>query len=168
MSFEEMCAAEVKIASHLPFAERLLLWAVRAWSAHHSDLSGVWWSLDRAFTDARIRPALEPFHSMMSTLYTGLIRWPDIRCVGCPQLGEDEARLLMVVARLQQNQRSWAYSALRGLTAPSATRKTCDAAVEMVRVMNASQLTLSIEPDLAIVIAANRPQSWHSQSSVRP
>ena len=120
--------------------ERLLLWAMRAWSAYHSDLTAVWWSLDRAFTQEGIHSALPSFHHVMSALFAGLKRWPDIRCVQCPRLGADEARLLSVFARLQHDNEVGARHALQGWVVRSAARVMCERAVECVGIASSAGL----------------------------
>lgn len=92
---------------------RLLLWSIRAWSAHHTDLSAIWWSLDRAFTAQGMAQALPPFHACMRALYAGLLRWPDIRCVECPYLGKEEESLLEMFTALQAGQERRARSRLQ-------------------------------------------------------
>jgi hypothetical protein len=111
--------------ANLSAHERLFVWAIRAWAANHADLSSVWWSLDRAFTQEGIPLALPSFHDTMSTLFAGLKRWPDIRCVGCPHLGDDELRLLDLLASLQQGNEVVARSRLRDLVLPAAARAVC-------------------------------------------
>lgn len=110
----------------LPVTERLFLWAIRAWSAHHSDVTPIWWSLDRAFAQEGMHSALPPFHQLMSVLFAGLKRWPDIRCVRCPHLGSDEERLLSVLACLQHDNEVGARGALRDWVLRSAAREMCE------------------------------------------
>lgn len=108
--------------AELPLAERFFLWAIRAWSAHHTDLSTIWWSLDHAFAQERMPAALAPFDQAMSALFAGLKRWPDIRCVACPRLGVDERQLLNAFAHLQQGNGVVARCALRTCVLDSAAR----------------------------------------------
>lgn len=115
--------AEVPICvATLPPTERFFLWAIRAWSAHHSDLTPIWRSLDHAFTQEHITAALEPFDQFMSALFAGLRRWPDIRCVACPRLGTDERQLLSAFAHLQQGNGAVARCALQTCVLDSAAR----------------------------------------------
>lgn len=99
--------------AHLQTPQRFWLWALRAWAAFHTDLTCVWWSLDRAFTNEGIRPALLPFHEMMTVLFAEVRCWPDIRCVICPQLSGDEARFLSVLASLQHGDELGARKSLQ-------------------------------------------------------
>jgi hypothetical protein len=112
----------VVAVAELPRAERFFLWAMRAWSAHHTDLSAIWWSLDQAFTHERIPQALAPFDQAMATVFTGLKRWPDIRCVACPRLGSDERHLQHAFAHLQHGNAAVALSALQCCVLGSAAR----------------------------------------------
>lgn len=139
MSFDELCVADETV-SHLPPTERLLLWAIRAWSAHHVDISGIWWSLDRAFSQAGIRTALDPFDSMMCMIFGGLRHWPDIRCVRCPRLGKDELNLLAVIGHLQADRRREGADLLATLVAPAALRKTLDYAAAVGNALTAAGL----------------------------
>lgn len=122
----------------LPVTERLFLWAIRAWSAHHCDVTPIWWSLDRAFAQQDMHGALPRFHEFMSALFAGLKRWPDIRCVRCPQLGGDEARLLDVLAHLQQDNELSARRALRDWVLRSAVREMCEHAAACVAIAAAA------------------------------
>lgn len=143
MSFEEMCRDGDSIVPHLSPPDRLLLWAIRAWSAHHMDITGIWWALDRAFSQTGIRDALDPFDSMMCMVFGALRRWPDIRCVRCPRAGEDELRLLAIIAALQTDRRSEGLELLRDLVAPAAARKTCDYAAAVARTLQAAGLLMA-------------------------
>jgi hypothetical protein len=126
--------------ANLPAPERLFLWAVRAWSAYHTDLPLVWWTLDRAFTQEKIHAALPPFHELMSALFAGLKRWPDIRCVRCLHLGTDEACLLSVFAYLQSDDERGARNALQTWVLRSAVRVVCEQASECIAIAAAAGL----------------------------
>lgn len=106
----------------LPATERFFLWAIRAWSAHHTDLSTIWWSLDHAFAQQKILDALASFDLLMSSLFAGLKRWPDIRCVACPRLGADEQQLLRALSHLQRDNVVAARAALQVCALASAAR----------------------------------------------
>ena len=124
----------------LPLPERLFLWAMRAWSASHNDLTAVWWSLDRAFSQERIPAVLPPFHQLMSTLFAGFKRWPDICCVACPHLGRDEARLLHLLTYLQHGNNAGARAVLNELFVWSAARVAYRCAADCVEIVSAAGL----------------------------
>lgn len=124
MNVANRVTADVGVAN-LPTTERFFLWAIRAWSAHHNDLSPIWWSLERAFACEDISPALPHFHSLMRELFAGLARWPDIRCVACPRLGDDEAHLLCMFAYVQTQNISAARLELSELALRSRVRAVC-------------------------------------------
>lgn len=128
------------LMAKMPLPERLFLWAMRAWSASHNDLTAVWWSLDRAFSQERIPAALPPFHQLMSTLFAGFKQWPDICCVVCPQLGRDEARLLRVLTYLQHGNDVGARGVLNELVLRSAARVAYRYAAECVDIVSAAGL----------------------------
>lgn len=114
------------------------MWATRAWAASHTDLTNVWWSLDRAFSQEGMSAALPPFHQLMSTLFAGLKRWPDIRCVACPHLGRDETRLLRVLSHLQRGNEVGARAVLGELVLRSSIRVACRHAAECVTIVSAA------------------------------
>lgn len=128
------------LVPNLPTTERLFLWAIRTWAAHHDDVSPIWWSLDRAFAQEDIHAALTPFDRMMSAAFAGLKRWPDIRCVHCLNLGQEEAHLLHAFAHLQQNNEVGARLALQDWLMRSATRVVCEFAQHCVRAASAGGL----------------------------
>lgn len=119
----------------LPWLERTLLWSIRTWAAYHDAPQSVWWLLERAFTDAGIRPALEPFAQFMSALFAGLRGCPDIRCVRCLRLGKDEAKLLTVLAAVQQESTYNIEPQLCTLMQPAAARIAAGAVLAMMRVL---------------------------------
>lgn len=133
------CESDIIVAD-LPTVERFFLWAIRTWAAHHDDVSPIWWSLDRAFAQERIDAALIPFDRLMSALFAGLKRWPDIRCVRCPSLGTQEAQLLGAFAQLQQNNQIGARLALQDWLQPAAARAVCDYVGECTRALAAADL----------------------------
>lgn len=126
--------------ANLPTMERLFLWAIRTWAAHHDDVSPVWWSLDRAFAQEGIHAALAPFDRMMAATFAGLKRWPDIRCVRCSQLGAEEALLLCLFAQLQQNNLFGARLLLQDWLLRTAARIAADSAEECVRIVSGAGL----------------------------
>lgn len=128
------------LVPNLPTAERLFLWAVRTWAAHHDDVSPIWWSLDRAFAQEDIHAALAPFDRMMSAVFSGLKRWPDIRCARCLNLGQQEAQLLSAFAHLQQNNEVGARLALQDWLIRSAARVVCESAQQCTRIASAAGL----------------------------
>jgi hypothetical protein len=134
---------------HLPPPGRLFLWAARTWSASHHDLSVVWWSLDRAFTQEGLPAALSPFHRLMSTMFAGLKRWPDIACVACPRLGVVERRLLDAFAHLQQDNEIAARAALREWVLGSAARVMCACARECIQAVSTVGLRFELVPSAA-------------------
>jgi hypothetical protein len=101
------------IAIALDTPHRFWLWAIRTWSSSHSDLTTVWWSLDRAFTNERIPAALPQFHNMMNCMFSNVRHWPQVNCVLCPRVCCDESRLLNVLAHLQLNDHFNAQRLLR-------------------------------------------------------
>lgn len=128
------CDSSMLGVPNLEASERFLLWAVRTWSAHHMDLRDVWLNLDVAFAQAGIRAALSPFDRMMNVLFRGLQRWPDIRCVRCPQLGADETRMLAALSDLQRHDLESARLRLTQFATRTAARVACEFATVVVEV----------------------------------
>jgi len=118
----------------LPRPERLFLWAIRAWSASHTDLTTVWWSLDRAFTQEGVHAALAPFHELMAALFAGLKRWPEIHCVASPYLGRDEVRLLSAFTHLQDGNELGMQAALGDWVQRAAIREMRQHAADCVTI----------------------------------
>ena len=145
MSFTTETTRSVVVS--MPLVERMFLWAIRTWSASHADLTAVWWSLDRAFAHEGMHAALPPFHQLMSTLFAGLQRWPDIRCVACAHVGRDEANLLRTLAALQDGNELGARAILNDLVLRSAARLACAHATECVRIVRAAGLHFDSERD---------------------
>lgn len=136
----------VSVVVNMPPLERMFLWAIRAWSASHADLTTVWWSLDRAFAQEGMHAALPPFHQLMSTLFAGLKRWPDIRCVACAHVGRDEASLLRVLTSLQDGNELSARAILNDLVVRSAARLACARASECIQIMRTAGLHFDHQP----------------------
>ncbi len=119
----------------LPWLERTLLWSIRTWAAYHDAPQSVWRPLESAFTEAGIRPALEPFAQLMCALFAGLKRNPDIRCVRCLRLGKDESALLATLAMAVQASPSIIERRLSTLMLPLAARTGARAALAMMRIV---------------------------------
>lgn len=119
----------------LPVLERTLLWSIRTWAAYHDAPRSVWWPLERAFSAAGIRPALEPFAQLMCALFAGLKRCPDIRCVRCLRIGKDENELLAILAIALRESAQDIGLRLRNLMLPAAARTAASAAQEMMRIV---------------------------------
>lgn len=146
----------------LPALERTLLWSIRTWAAYHDEPQSVWWPLERAFSDAGIRPALEPFAQLMCALFAGLKRCPDIRCVRCLRMGKDENELLaMLAAALRESPQAIGLR-LRNLMLPAAARTAASAAAEVMRVVSNAGLFLQQRHDFA---GAPWPPVFHPLST---
>lgn len=128
------------VRDELPRTERLFLWAIRAWSAHHGDLTFAWWSLERAFAREGIGGALAAFHQMMSALFAGWPRWPDIRCPECEHIGVTEESLLLMLAALQSGDDVGVRRELHALVLRPSMREVLLAASECVRTATAAGL----------------------------
>lgn len=128
-------------------SERMLVWAIRAWSAHHTDLSGVWWSIDQAFTRAGLRFALPPFHEMMHALFSGLSTWPEIACVSCPRVTRHEQALLDLFAAHERGEDAGAHRPLLSWVLRSAARTVSQHAYECVWIASAAGVRFAIGAD---------------------
>jgi len=130
--------AHEPLLAELPDAQRMLVWAVRAWSAHHTDLTGIWWSIDQAFTRQGLRFALPVFHDMMDALFTGLAVWPEIACVSCPRLTRHERCLLELFAAHERGDEAGARRALKDWVLRSAARVVSQHAYQCVWIASAA------------------------------
>lgn len=148
MAISANCASDTSALELQPL-QRLLLWAIRTWSAYHDDPTAVWWSLDRAFSEAGIRPALAPFGQMMSALCAGWKRWPSIACVRCPRVSADERELLLLLDQLcesvtrRRTQRA-ARQRLRQMVIEPSADVACAAAIELVTVIVGAGLDIVV------------------------
>ena len=165
MNATNQFTVEIGVAN-LPMTERLFLWAIRAWSAHHNDLSPVWWSLERAFACEDVSPALPHFHALMNELFAGLVRWPDIRCVACPRLGNDEARLLCMFAYTQEQHISAAQRELNDLVLRPRVRMVSAHAEKCLESIAHTALRFGSPQHIANSVN-NRACSEHAAPSVR-
>lgn len=127
----------------LPALERTLLWSIRTWAAYHDAPQAVWGTLERAFTEAGIRPALEPFAQLMCALFVGLKRYPDIRCVRCLRMGKDENALLAILAAALEQPTQVIEHELGKLLLPAAARSGANAALAMMAIVTNAGLQLS-------------------------
>lgn len=107
---------------HLNRTEGLLLGAVRIWVAKYRKqqcgLMDIVWMF-RRFGVARAAPSL---HAVMMHLSIAAERSIDIRCCKCTKVSPDEARLMDLVAHLQNGEEAAAQSMLRFWLAPAAAR----------------------------------------------
>ena len=135
------CASSDAIGvDHLPLPERVLLWAIRSWSAYHCDLTAIRSSLDRVFAEAGMAGAAPSFDRMMAALFAGLRRWPDVRCVRCPRLGDDEARLLNACGHLQRGEEGPARRALHAWVVRPAVKVACEHGAQFAEFASAAGL----------------------------
>jgi hypothetical protein len=132
------------IALKLDLPHRFWLWSIRTWSSSYSDLTTVWWSLDRAFTDEGIASALPPFNNMMNCLFSEVRRWPHVNCVLCPRLCGDESRLLNVLAHLQSQDVFSARQLLRHWLPFTTARTVCSHAQRCAVIALNAGLTLTV------------------------
>lgn len=131
--------------AQLSDAQRMLVWAVRAWSAHHADLTSIWWSIDQAFTRQGLRFALPVFHDMMDALFSGLAVWPDIACVACPRLTRHEQRLLDLFAAHERSDEAGARRALQDWVLRSAARVVSQHAYQCVWIASAAGVRFDVD-----------------------
>lgn len=120
----------------LPWLERTLLWSIRSWAAYHDAPHSILGYLECVFIDAGFRPALEPFTQMMATIFAGLKRCPDIRCVRCLRLGRDERALLEVLSEATQHETQCTAQRLQFLVLHSQAQQAALAAHELMRHIN--------------------------------
>ena len=122
--------------------ERTLLWSIRTWAAYHDAPQAIWRTLERAFTEEGIHPALEPFGQLMCALFDGLKRSPDIRCVRCLRMGKDENALLATFAAALEEPRHAIEHRLSALMLPTAACTGASAAAAMMHAIANSGLCM--------------------------
>jgi hypothetical protein len=144
-------AIKLPAVTTLDTPHRFWLWAIRAWASSYSDLTYVWWSLDRAFTNEGVHAALCPFHEMMTELFAEVRRWPAIYCVLCPRMSHDEARLLNVFAQLQCGDALGARRSLRHWLPRAIAHVVCRHAEHCAAIASfAGQKLIVLRPNLEI------------------
>lgn len=126
----------------LPWLERTLLWSIRSWAAYHDAPHSILGYLECVFVDAGFRPALEPFAQMMASIFAGLKRCPDIRCVRCLRLGRDERALLAVLGEATQRTTQHTAQHLQFLLMHSHAQQAALAAHELMRYISKAGLHL--------------------------
>lgn len=155
--------------ANLPVPERVMLWAIRAWSAHHCDLTAIRLSLDSTFAAEGMRAAVPSFDRMMAALFSGLRRWPDVRCVRCPRLGSDEASLLTAFGHLQRGEEGAARRSLHDWVLRPAARTACVSGAEFIGLASAAgwqfqtatlrsmSLVTSLPPSITATVPGSSP-----------
>lgn len=112
----------------LTLAERHLLGGCRLWVQAYRKKQDPLAALRLHFGQ---RPAIDPglsLHAILRNTTLTATRPVDVRCLRCPGLSPDEARLLASVAHLQYDSTEAAKAALGDWLPPSALRMTLDAA----------------------------------------
>jgi hypothetical protein len=98
---DQGCGAEVRVCA-LPHAERFVVWAARAWiDAHCADRIPCP-RLQSLFQHFHLQDCIGPFYSLFTLLANEASRDLDFRCPACGTLGDDERRLLALLAAYQQ------------------------------------------------------------------
>lgn len=146
----------------LPALERTLLWSIRTWAAYHDAPQAIWRTLEGAFTEAGIRPALEPFAQLMCALFVGLKRYPDIRCVRCLRMGKDENELLATLAMALQESPQLTERRLSVLMLPAEARTGASAALAMMHSVANAGLHLQQARTHADTDTARWPPNYQS------
>jgi hypothetical protein len=101
-----------------------VLCTTRLWVTRYVDVDGAVTlpQLGDGFAAAGAEAALAPFEAFFHLVAVGARRSLDIRCMKCPCLGEDEARLLQAVSLLQHRRPAAASAILADWLAPAPAR----------------------------------------------
>jgi hypothetical protein len=98
---DQGCGPEVRVCT-LPHAERLVVWAARAWIDAHCAGRFPCRRLQSLFQHLNLQDCIGPFYSLFTFLAHEASRDLDFRCPACGTLGDDERRLLALFAACQQ------------------------------------------------------------------
>lgn len=108
----------------LQTAEHFVLCSARLWVTRYVDVDGAVTlpRLDDGFAAAGAEAGLAPFEAFFHIVAAAARRPLDIRCMKCPCLGGDEARLLQAVSLLQHRRPAAASAILADWLPPSPAR----------------------------------------------
>jgi hypothetical protein len=96
-------AADARIADLEP-SELFVICIARLWVLHYRDPDGVPADWRAGFAHMHIDADGEAgFDALLASVAASAIRRIDIRCKGCPHLGDDEAWLLQLIGALQDD-----------------------------------------------------------------
>lgn len=114
-SFAEQEVVLPTSKEELTDTERLLVWAVRVWVAHHKAGAVPCRGYSYAFTRVGLADAPLLLHRLMQMVAAHARRGIDVRCIGCPQVSPDEGRVLTALAAAQRGDLTAAQAPLRDL-----------------------------------------------------
>ncbi|MEI9987086.1 MAG: hypothetical protein WDN69_30410 [Aliidongia sp.] len=104
----------------LPFAERLLLWTMRAWVMGVHRRSSTEPQIRAAFTKAGTPDSTEDLERFMTRFAAGASRQIQVDCICKQEISDDERRLLDILSFLQQDRSFEAMILLRTMMTPNA------------------------------------------------
>lgn len=107
------------------FAEQFMLWAIRVSLSAGTTTAQANKTLTEAFRLLRVPGALHPFLDFVgvaAAAWHNAQYMPDVRCTCCSTIGEDEWRLLQILAALQRRDLNLAACWLRDVLPPAGTR----------------------------------------------
>lgn len=129
------------------FAEQFMLWAIRISLSAGTTTTQANKTLTEAFRLLRIPSALHPFLDFVGV---AAVAWhnaqytPDVRCTCCSTVGEDEWRLLQVLAALQRRDLNLAACWLRNVLPPAGTRILITSGLQVANSLQQRGCMLSI------------------------
>lgn len=97
----QCCGTEAPVHA-LAHAERFVVWASRVWIEAHGAGRFPCRRLQAMFQHLRLQDCIGPFYSLFTFLAHEASRDLDFRCPACKLLGDDERRLLTLLAAYQQ------------------------------------------------------------------
>jgi len=102
----------------LPFAERLMLWTMRAWvmGVHRGNPTTT--QIEAAFAKAGVQEAAEDLERFMVTFARGASRQIAVDCICKQQVSADERRLLDILSCHQHGRALDALALLRSMMHP--------------------------------------------------
>ncbi len=132
----------VSLRSNLTTLENALLWTMRAWVIGHCQRVDVAHRIETVFDQLGAPEAAASLGGFMSALSQGAKRVLEVNCVCCPDVSEDEAALLRVVALQQEEAHEEAFAVLSDMTVERATASACDNGYRLILALNSAGHTL--------------------------
>lgn len=129
------------------FAEQFMLWAIRVSLSASTTTTEANKTLTEAFRLLRVPGALHPFLDFVGV---AAVAWhnaqytPDVRCTCCTTVGEDEWRLLQILAALQRRDLNLAACWLRNVLPPAGTRILITSGLQVANSLQQRGCMLSI------------------------
>ena len=127
----------------LPFAEKLMLWAVRTWARGFQLETSSETVLFEAFSRVQASRAANLLDAIMVAMVDGRSRTIEINCPCCTGIGDDERVILDVFARCQWQDSDKAWFQLRRFLTTDAACRVSELIHDLSTVLSESAVIFS-------------------------